>query len=206
MNQRWFGSAAIRAVCFGFFILLLFFWGGIFLRVLNLQAINYFERGQTGLYFGAWNLLIRYLVLIPIAGLMYYFQPKFIGEGSRKPMRMLWPQLVVILLILFLSFEYLLWTKVSGANNQYTYGLSVLWGLYALALIAYGIWKKHRGVRFSAMIMLVITLLKVSILDLSNANTLTRTISYIALGGILLLISYLYNRYKDLLFGKDESA
>lgn len=206
MNHRWFGSKAIKAVFFGFFMILLIFWGAVFLRMLNAQAINYFERGQTGLYFGIWNLLDRYVMLIPIAGLMYYYQPKFNSEPNRYAMKVLWTQLVVVILFLFLSFEYLLWTNVSGANNQYTYGLSILWGLYALALIAYGIWKKHKGVRFSAMILLVVTLLKVTIFDLSRANTLTRTISYIALGGILLLISYLYNRYKDLLFGKDEPA
>ncbi|MBO9634693.1 MAG: DUF2339 domain-containing protein [Chitinophagaceae bacterium] len=206
MNHRWFHSKAIKVTGFGFFMLLLIFWAAFFLRMMNLQAINYFGKGQTGLYFGIWNWLDRYCMLIPIAALMYYFQPKFTSEENRYQMKLLWPQLVVIMLILFLSFEYLLWTSVSGANNQYRYGLSILWGLYALALIAFGIWKKHKGIRFSAMIMLVITLLKVTILDLSHANTLTRTISYIVLGGILLLISYLYNRYKDLLFGNDESA
>lgn len=205
MNHRWFHSGAIKAVGFGFFMLLLIFWAAFFLRMMNLQAINYFGKAQTGLYFGVWNLLDRYVMLIPMAGLMYYYQPRFVREENRYQVKLIWPQLVVIMLILFLSFEYLLWTSVSGANNQYRYGLSILWGLYALALIAYGIWKKHKGIRFSAMIMLVITLLKVTILDLSHANTLTRTISYIVLGGILLLISYLYNRYKDLLFGKEES-
>ncbi|WP_127126475.1 DUF2339 domain-containing protein [Pseudoflavitalea rhizosphaerae] len=206
INHRWIKTVAIRGVAFGVFMILLIFWALIFLRVLNIQAINYFQKDQTGLYFGSWNLLDRYLVLLPVAGLLYYFQPKFFSEANRNLMKVLWPQLIVLSLIVFLSFEYLLWTKVSGANNQYTYGLSILWGLYALALIAYGIWKKHRGIRFSAMIMLVITLLKVTILDLSHANTLTRTISYIALGGILLLISYLYNRYKEVLFGKDGPA
>lgn len=203
INHRWIRTAAIKGVSFGVFMVLLILWALIFLRILNIQAINYFQKDQTGLYFGSWNLLDRYLILLPVAGLLYYFQPKFSGEANRNLMKVLWPQLIVLSLIVFLSFEYLLWTKVSGANNQYTYGLSILWGLYALALIAYGIWKKHRGIRYAAMIMLVITLLKVTILDLSHANTLTRTISYIALGGILLLISYLYNRYKEILFGKD---
>jgi uncharacterized membrane protein len=206
VNHRWFRSMVIRVSVFCLFGILLLFWAAAFLPLLNAQTANYYEKAQTGLYFGAWNLLNRYMMLLPIAGLLYYFQPKFTAEANRNMMKRVWPQLVVVSLIVFLSFEYLLWTKVSGANNQYTYGLSILWGLYALALIAYGIWKKHRGIRFSAMIMLVITLLKVTILDLSHANTLTRTISYIALGGILLLISYLYNRYKELLFGKDEPA
>lgn len=204
INQRWFKSLVIRVSVFCLFMILLLFWAGAFLPMLNAQTVNYYEKAQAGLYFGAWNLLNRYAMLLPIAGLLYFFQPKFTAEANRKMMKVVWPQLLVIVLIVFLSFEYLVWTKVSGANNQYNYGLSILWGLYALGLIAYGIWKKHRGIRFSAMIMLVITLLKVTILDLSHANTLTRTISYIALGGILLLISYLYNRYKELLFGKDE--
>ncbi|MGN6421600.1 MAG: DUF2339 domain-containing protein [Pseudobacter sp.] len=203
-NQYWFKSQALRIVGAVLFILLLWIWGLAGLPKLNDVAANYYQKQQSGLYFGAWNLLSRYVFLLPIAGLFYYFKTASGTEESRKRIKQLWPQLLVLVLIVFLSFEYLLWTRVSGANNQYKYGLSVLWGLFALALIVYGIWKKHRGLRLSAMAMLVITLIKLTFFDLSHANTLTRTITYIALGGILLLISYLYNRYKELLFGNDE--
>lgn len=203
-NQAWFRSQLLRVVGFGMFILLLLIWGVSGLSQLNEVAVNYYQKQQSGLYFGVWNLLSRYAFLLPIAGLLYYFRTAFSSLENEKQLKQLWPQLLVLILIVFLSFEYLLWTRVSGANNQYKYGLSVLWGLFALALIVYGIWKKHRGLRLSAMVMLVITLIKLAFFDLSHANTLTRTITYIALGGILLLVSYLYNRYKELLFGNDE--
>ena len=203
-NQYWFRSQALRVINFILFMLLLLFWGVTGLSQLNEVAVNYYQKQQSGLYFGAWNLLSRYAFLLPIAALLYSFRPSSTIQENRKQMNQFWPQLLVLILIVFLSFEYLLWTRVSGANNQYKYGLSVLWGLFALALIIYGIWKKHRGLRLSAMVMLVITLIKLAFFDLSHANTLTRTITYIALGGILLLVSYLYNRYKELLFGNDE--
>lgn len=203
-NKTWFRSQALSVVCFVLFILLLLIWGTTGLPELNEVAVNYYQKQQSGLYFGAWNLLARYVFLLPVAGLLYYFRNEFSNQGNVRTVKNFWPQMLVFILLVFLSFEYLLWTRVSGANNQYKYGLSVLWGLFALALIVYGIWKKHRGLRLTAMAMLVITLIKLTFFDLSHANTLTRTITYIALGGILLLISYLYNRYKELLFGNDE--
>jgi uncharacterized membrane protein len=42
------------------------------------------------------------------------------------------------------------------------------------------------------------------IYDLDKAGTVAKTVSFISLGAILLLVSYLYNRYKEVLFGRDE--
>jgi uncharacterized membrane protein len=50
----------------------------------------------------------------------------------------------------------------------------------------------------------VITLVKLFLYDLAESGTITKTVSFISLGAILLLVSYLYHRYKEALFGKDE--
>ncbi|NML22827.1 DUF2339 domain-containing protein [Pseudoflavitalea sp. G-6-1-2] len=204
VNQRRFKMQTLHWILLVTFILTALVWMISGLQVLNYLAKNYFDKGRTGVYFGARGFLSRYVIAAVITALMLRFQPKFSDEANRETMKTLWSILLVLLMVVFLSFEYLLWTSVSGANRQYTYGLSVVWGLFALALIIYGIWKKHRIFRITAMILLVVTLIKLVFFDLSHANTLTRTITYIALGGILLLISYLYNRYKELLFGEDQ--
>lgn len=204
VNQRRFRLQLLHWILLFVFVITALIWMISGLPLLNLLAENYFNRGGSGMYFGVWGLLSRYVMAALIAGLMIRFRPKYSDDANRETVKTCWSVLLVLITVVLLSFEYLLWTKVSGANRQYAYGLSIVWGLYALALIIYGIWKKHHLYRIAAMVLLVITLIKLVFFDLRHANTLTRTITYIALGGILLLISYLYNRYKELLFGEDK--
>jgi len=55
--------------------------------------------------------------------------------------------------------------------------------------------KKH--LRMQGMIIFSITILKVFLYDTRNLETIHRTVSYIALGVILLLVSFIYTKYKE---------
>lgn len=79
-----------------------------------------------------------------------------------------------------------------------------MWGLYALFLIVYSIRKRQIVFRVGGNVLFVATLVKLFVYELEGAGTVTKTISFISLGALLLVVSYLYNRYKDVLFGKDE--
>ncbi len=103
-----------------------------------------------------------------------------------------------------LSYEYVNWTTIGGGKDQYRVGLSIVWGLFALSLVIYGIRKKKKYIRMAAIVLFVVTILKLFVYDLSEAGTITKTVSFISLGAILLLVSYLYNRYKEILFGEDN--
>jgi len=72
--------------------------------------------------------------------------------------------------------------------------MSICWGLYAAGLIVWGL-KKDRGyMRISGIVLLAITLLKLFFNDLSKVNTLAKTVIFLALGLLLLAVSFLYNR------------
>jgi uncharacterized membrane protein len=116
-----------------------------------------------------------------------------------------WSLMAYTMALGFISAEYLCWTTVAGADNQYKLGLSIIWGVYALGLVVLGIRNKQKHLRLAAIALFVITLVKLFLYDLAGARTITKTISFISLGVILLLVSYLYNRYKEVLFGDDEA-
>jgi uncharacterized membrane protein len=116
-----------------------------------------------------------------------------------------WWLLVYAVVLSIVSYEYINWTTIAGGSDQFKVGLSIIWGLFALALVVYGIRKKQKYVRLAAIVLFVITILKLFLFDLAEAGTITKTVSFITLGVILLLVSYLYNRYKEILFG-DEKA
>ena len=80
--------------------------------------------------------------------------------------------------------------------------LSVLWLLYGIALMIAGIWRRTRGLRMMAIIILGVAILKIFVYDLSFLQTLYRIFSFIGLGVTLLAASYLYQRYKAVIFGE----
>ena len=90
--------------------------------------------------------------------------------------------------------------RASQANLQQL-SLSGMWLLYSLLLIGYGIWRSQREIRIAAFALFGLTILKIFLYDLSYLETLYRIFSFIALGLVLLGVSYAYQKYKHLIFG-----
>lgn len=193
-------AASLIIVSLIFFILLV-----VGLPVLNNGAYAYYFAKEP-LYFGILNLVYRYVILAVVVALLYMGRQTMHELTREKTMHNLWSIAIHIVALSFISAEYLNWTKISGADNQYKLGLSIVWGLYALFLIVLGIWKKKKHLRLSAIILFSVILIKLFVYDLAEAGTITKTISFISLGVILLVVSYLYNRYKEILFGDDVKA
>ena len=84
-------------------------------------------------------------------------------------------------------------------------GLSILWGVYALLLIVLGIWKNKKHFRIGAIALFAVTLIKLFIYDISYLDTIAKTIVFVSLGILLLIISFLYNKYKHLLTDQNEN-
>ena len=101
------------------------------------------------------------------------------------------------------SSELINWLDIAGSSESYKLGLTILWGVYALLLISLGIWKKKKHLRIGAIALFSITLIKLFFYDILDLNTLSKTIVFVSLGILLLIISFLYNKFKRLI--SDES-
>jgi uncharacterized membrane protein len=113
--------------------------------------------------------------------------------------------LLVISILWVASSELIHWMDMAHSAQSYKLGLSILWGIYSLALIAYGIWKNNKKLRLTAIALFAITLLKLFFYDISHLNTIAKTIVFVSLGILLLIISFLYNKYKHLIFDEKEA-
>lgn len=80
--------------------------------------------------------------------------------------------------------------------------LSGIWLLYSITLMIAGIYKRNFGIRIVSIVLFGITILKIFFYDLSNLDTLHRIFSFIGLGFTLLLVSYLYHKYKHLILSE----
>jgi uncharacterized membrane protein len=174
------------------------------LDLLNNMTRAYYQKGPG--YFGALEFYIRYIVMAVTALLLYTGQQgidEYIPEPSVK---IAWTLMIYGVILSFISAEYLCWTSFSGAGHQYKLGLSIVWGVYALLLIVLGIQKKQKHLRLAAIALFLVTLLKLFFYDLAGSSTITKTISFISLGVLLLVMSFLYNKYKEVLFGDGGKA
>ncbi len=78
--------------------------------------------------------------------------------------------------------------------------LSSAWLVYSILLMGYGLWRRTRVLRIAAIVLFGVAILKIFIYDLSFLDTVYRIVSFIGLGVILLSVSYLYQRYRGLIF------
>ena len=114
--------------------------------------------------------------------------------------------LLHICILWIASSELIHCLDLSGYQDVYKLGLSILWGVYSLLLIALGIWKKKQYFRIGAIALFAITLIKLFFYDISELGTGSKTILFVALGVLLLIISFLYNKYKHLIFDEDKNV
>jgi uncharacterized membrane protein len=72
--------------------------------------------------------------------------------------------------------------------------LSLLWAFYAAVLIVIGIRRSYAPIRYAAMILIGITILKVFLVDLSGLEGIYRVLGLVLVGAVLLAVSFLYQR------------
>lgn len=77
--------------------------------------------------------------------------------------------------------------------------LTILWGVEGLALWAVGMMVRQQRFRLFGLGMLTVCTLKIFLYDLQGLETLPRILSFIVLGLILLLVSFLYTRFNTVL-------
>jgi uncharacterized membrane protein len=72
---------------------------------------------------------------------------------------------------------------------------SIAWALFAFALLLIGMKKHTRWVRYSGVALLVVTLAKLFLHDLSSLNQLYRIGAFIGVAVILIVASFVYQRF-----------
>jgi uncharacterized membrane protein len=101
--------------------------------------------------------------------------------------------------IVLLPLEGVARGEVSMAHHM---GLSILWTLYAFVAMGVGLQRRQRALRLGAIGLFAITVVKVFLVDLGRLDAGYRILSFVVLGGLLILASFLYTRYRERLTGE----
>lgn len=155
---------------------------------INQNLSEYYNRGS-------FNIIIRYIALtfaaLSLATIYLHIKKVF----NTKQYKVAFEYLLSTSILWIFSSELLNWMDLSGSTQSYKLGLSILWGSYSLLLIAYGIWKNKKHLRIGAIGLFALTLIKLFFYDISHMSTIAKTIVFVSLGILLLIISFLYNKY-----------
>ncbi|MEI7982091.1 MAG: DUF2339 domain-containing protein [Bacteroidota bacterium] len=192
-------NIGFNAIAAGVFLTLgLFALGALRETYLSQTLAEYYYRG-------IFNIGIRYVsflfVALMLVALYYYVRQEFLDTDFRREFDIF----LHIVVLTIAGNELINWMDIFRPQQSYKLGLSILFGVYALLLIALGIWKHKLHLRIAAIVLFAATLVKLFIYDLGSLDTISKTIVFVVLGILLLIISFLYNKYKKLIFeDKDE--
>ncbi len=153
---------------------------------------------------GWWHIGIRYVTLVFLGALLFACYQQ-IRQGLVKIKLEKAFELVLAITVLWvLSSELLNVMDLLGYANAYRLSLSISWGIYSMGLIVRGILKRKKHLRIAAIVLFGGTLLKLFFFDIADLNTISKTIVFVSLGVFLLIISFLYNKYKPLVFEEQD--
>lgn len=119
----------------------------------------------------------------------------FISKGLFHQQKMIWHTCLVLALILIVIYVP---QKFAGTT------ISLVWVTMAVLLFVAGLWQRFRLLRIASILLFGITLVKLVVLDSINFSTIEKIVAYVSIGAILLVIAFLYQKYRHLIFGNDE--
>lgn len=164
---------------------------------LKQTLAQYYPR--TGLHIG-----IRYLSFIFVVLVLVACYQSIRQDYVKKNFKTFFHLLLHITIVWIASSELINWMDIARSVQSYKLGLSILWGVYALFLIILGIWQHNKPLRIGAIVLFGITLIKLFFYDIAHLNTIAKTIVLVSLGVLLLIISFLYNKYKHVISDEPE--
>ena len=180
----------------------LFLFSGF--RAIGELRDNYLTMRDQGLASPLLLLYIRYICFAALAILIWSGWKALKNIPGRSEAVKIFSIVFNVVLLCVICNEFIHWMHLAGYPGLYKLGLSIICGLYALVLIFVGIRIGQKHLRISAIILFGVTLLKLFFYDLATLSTVNKTIVLVILGIILLVVSFLYNKYKAIIFGDDE--
>ncbi len=181
--------------------LLTIFWVFVSLLLAKLLVIDLaFSRITADMSYAlqpfASGLLMRLLNFgLVIAFLIWVWRQGTQSSNDTSPNPRVLAWLSLGSFFLFSSLEvWTFWTHTSASFR--TSGISIYWGVFALAMLFYGISKNSAVVRRVGLAMIAIVAAKVFLIDLAGLGQLPRIIAFIVLGILVLVCSFLYLKYR----------
>ena len=188
---------AITNLIINIWVIIVFLTFGLY-KLSELRDAYLFPESK---YFiiGLFNIGIRYVAIAFFALLIVQCYQLQRSGLLKRDLKTMFDYLLYLSLLWIISSELINILELSHSEGSYKLGLSILWGIFSLFLISMGLAKNKKHLRIGAMVLFGITLIKLFFYDIYSLSTISKTIVFVSLGVLLLIISFLYNKYKHLI-------
>lgn len=170
------------------------------LIILGELRESFLNASDTRYYHGGLLVAVRYSVVLSCGYSLYSMITGIKDIAIKMDFKAEAEIVVAIAVLILLANELINWLDLAGFENSYKLGLSILCGSYSLGMIIFGIFMKKKHFRIFAMVLFGLTLIKLFVYDLTTLDTLSKTLIFILLGVLLLVMAYLYNKFAKRIF------
>lgn len=174
------------------------------LIILGELRESFLNASDTKYYHGGLLVAVRYLVVLFCSFSLYSMMIGIKDIAIKIDFKVEAEIVVATAILILLANELINWLDLAGFENSYKLGLSILCGSYSLGMIMFGIFRKKKHFRIFAMVLFGLTLIKLFVYDLTTLDTLSKTLIFILLGLLLLVMAYMYNKFAKRIF--DDGA
>lgn len=146
--------------------------------------------------------MLGLLIVAVLGGSMAFVGSRAKEEGDIREWKSVRKAVLIIvnvtaLTVLSMDIHRFFTAYLESAEYLERITISLFWLLYAVGALVLGIAKRSTFARQLAMALFVLAGLKVFLFDSLQLNDIYRFVSFISLGIILLVVGYLYYRFKD---------
>lgn len=178
--------------------LLMLFVAGLLFKLLVFDLPSWDLTGRM-VYDGPYSFRDASLRLLDFGAVVGFFAGAYALLTIRTNARSVgvffgFTSLALLFLYLTLEVNSFLHYFMDGMRSG---GVSILWSLFALALILRGIWKNVRVLRYIGLVLFAIVAAKVFLVDLDQLDQIYRIVAFLVLGILLLIGSFIYLKYRD---------
>jgi uncharacterized membrane protein len=156
----------------------------------NLFGTSYFNAGDwTGRYLVLGSAIAVLLACLPFA---FRWRDRYREQASRN-----WVEALVRRPEQLMFFAPVVLLTLMLALKMRAGMVTVAWGVEGVLIILLALAVKERSFRLTGLILLLLCVAKVLVRDAWGLQATDRYITFIILGMALLLVSFLYSRYRE---------
>jgi uncharacterized membrane protein len=174
--------------------------------LLMLAAYAHGHRGDYSLFL-SWRFGIGLVTVLVALGYRQISGLMEVSDGKDTAgTALFWSGLVGLPILLSLETFTCSMASIADAESARWTALmsvSIVWAVYASALLAIGFWRELLSIRIAGLLLFGLTALKVVLMDMATVAHIYRIISFFVLGALMIAGAYLYHRVEKQLAEAD---
>ncbi len=160
----------------------------------------YMRESATGIYlsYPIFNQMsLAYLIVIGMIIMFITMQTRYNSSSTEVETKLHIPIIIIgnVFVLFYLLFETYRTCSYFHITEISKFAVSLVWLIDAVVALWYGIAKSKRYIRIMAQVFIAVIILKVLFYDLSQLEMIYKIMLLILVGGVLVGISFLYQRF-----------